>query len=88
MDRPDDSKPLLAPNGYATEPQRWYILAVFSFFSFNQCLLWFTFSSVKADKVCAYYDNNATAATLNDDNDSLCDTGIVNNNTLALLLNW
>ena len=64
---------------YRTHHSRWYILAVFSFFSFNQahtihytltirslyahysltirsvlgrqCLLWFTFSSIKKDKV-------------------------------------
>ena len=86
MDRQDDNKPLLGSSGYAVEPKRWYILAVFSFFSFNQCLLWFTFSSVKPEKVCAYYDNNANP--MDDDGSSLCDTGVVNTNTLALLLNW
>lgn len=40
---------------YPVELQRWYILFVFSLFSFNQCLVWFTFSSVKDDKVISYY---------------------------------
>ena len=61
---------------YEASPTRWYILAVFSLFSFNQCLVWFTFSSIKAPKVYQYYSGNATATSHMDDS------------TLALLLNW
>jgi len=41
---------------------RWWVLFVFSFASFVQCLVWFTFSSVpKVAK--AYYPGTATHAT-------------------------
>jgi hypothetical protein len=35
----------------ALSPERWYVLFVLSFFAHNQCLLWFSFSSVDADKL-------------------------------------
>ena len=49
---------------YAAEPKRWYILAVFSMFSFNQCLVWFTFSSVDYDKVAGYYGEDNMSTTV------------------------
>ena len=60
-----DSEPPLLPAEskvprYHTHWSRWYILAVFSFFSFNQCLVWFTFSSVKKHKVKEYYGEHMT----------------------------
>lgn len=65
-----------ADTDYTASPTRWYILAVFSLFSFNQCLVWFTFSSIKAPKVYEYYSGNSTASSHIDDS------------TVALLLNW
>lgn len=55
---------------YPVELKRWYILFVFSLFSFNQCLVWFTFSSVSDDKVISYYgtenmDDSVIALLLN-----------------------
>eukprot|EP00937_MAST-01D_sp_MAST-1D-sp2_P004009 g4009.t1 len=75
-------KPLLSSGGqvYQTERARWYILFVFSCFSFNQCLFWFTFSSIKDDKVYEYYNGLGANGKPK--------PGPVDDSAIALLLNW
>ena len=78
-----------AKGEYGVESTRWYILAVFSMFSFLQCLIWFTFSSVHDTKVIAYYNNSAALLAADDDDQlNTLPNGPLDKVGLALLLNW
>lgn len=59
VETPDDT-PVTA-QVYKVYPSRFYVLFVFSFFSFNQCMIWLTFSPI-ARMTEAYY--NVSEATI------------------------
>ncbi len=49
---------------YIYYPQRFYVLCVFSFLSFNQCLMWLTFSPIARSAKTYYHISEATVDLL------------------------
>ena len=44
------------PKGeYVLDPWRWFVLLIFGVTTFNQCLAWFSFSTIDSDSMAAYF---------------------------------
>lgn len=56
----DDEKRTMVME-FKLEPTRWYILAIFVIINCNQCLTWFTFSSIDADVMKEYFGDKMTS---------------------------
>ena len=54
----------MADAGYQTTPWRWFLLFYFSLTSTNQCLAWFSFSSLSQTTMQAYFGRSLDRASI------------------------
>ena len=58
------SEALSPPDKYRVTPMRWFVLFYFSLLSCNQCLAWFSFSSLSQATTQAYFGTAMDTPTI------------------------
>ena len=62
--KPEDAVLILPSSAYAVDPRRFYVLFLFSFLAFNQCMIWLTFSPIARSTQSYYSISEATVDLL------------------------
>lgn len=62
--KPDDAILVLPSSAYVVDPRRFYVLFLFCFLAFNQCMIWLTFSPIARSTQTYYNISEATVDLL------------------------